>query len=52
MLPVPLGEPQLEPAEAVQVHEAFVKIAGKLSATAAPVTALGPALLTVIVYVV
>ena len=49
MLPVPFGDPQLDPAEAVQGHEAFVSVAGKLSATAAPTTALGPALLTVIV---
>lgn len=52
MLPVPLVEPQLEPADAVQVQEALVSDDGRLSATAAPVTALGPELLTMIVYVV
>lgn len=49
ILPVPLADPQLEPDDAVQVQEALVNVAGKLSATAAPVTALGPELLTVIV---
>lgn len=49
MLPLPFAEPQLDPAEAVQVQEALVSEAGRTSATAAPVTALGPALLTVIV---
>lgn len=49
MLPVPLAEPQLEPAEAVQVQLAFVKLAGRLSATAAPVIALGPELETTMV---
>ena len=49
MLPFPLGVPQLDPDEAVQVHEAFVNAAGKLSVTVAPVMALGPALLTTMV---
>ena len=52
MLPVPLGEPQLEPLEAVQVHVALVNVTGRLSATAAPTTALGPLLLATMVYVV
>lgn len=52
MLPVPFGEPQLEPGDAVQFQVALVNVTGRLSATAAPVTALGPALLTTIVYVV
>lgn len=49
MLPFPFGVPQLEPVEAVQVHVAFVRTFGKLSVTVAPVTTLGPALLTTIV---
>lgn len=51
MLPVPLACPQLEPLDAVHVHETFVKAAGTLSVTVAPVTGLGPSLVTVIVYV-
>src|SRR5919197_3985011 len=42
---------QLEPADAAQVHVTPETCAGKLSVTVAPVTALGPALLTTIVYV-
>lgn len=52
MLPVPFAEPQLDPPEGVQVHVAFISVTGRLSATAAPTTALGPALLAMIVYVV
>lgn len=51
MLPVPFTCPQLDPLDAVQVHETFVRIAGTLSTTVAPVTGLGPSLVTVIVYV-
>lgn len=49
ILPVPFAVPQLEPDDAVQVHDAFVSVLGKLSVTVAPVTALGPALLTTMV---
>ncbi len=42
MLPVPLGVAQ-EPAEATQVQVAPVTLAGRVSATVAPVTAEGPA---------
>ena len=49
ILPVPLAEPQLEPLDAVHVHVALVRVAGKLSATAAPETALGPLLLATMV---
>lgn len=49
MLPVPFVDPQAEPAEAVQVQVAFVRLAGRLSATAAPVTALGPEFVTTMV---
>lgn len=52
ILPVPLAEPQAEPAEAVQVQVALVSVIGRLSVTAAPATALEPALLATIVYVV
>src|SRR5438876_405383 len=52
MLPVPLAAPQLEPAGAAHVQLALVIAAGSVSATGASVTALGPALLTTIVYVV
>lgn len=47
MLPAPFGVPQLEPLEARQVQVALVNLAGRLSTTAAPVTALGPLLVTV-----
>lgn len=46
MLPEPLGVPQLDPAEAVQVHVALLSELGRLSTTVAPVTALGPLLVT------
>ena len=49
MLPVPLATPQLEPAEATQVHVAFFRPAGNVSLTAAPATALGPLLVATIV---
>src|SRR5262249_20304714 len=50
MLPVPLVAPQLAPVPAgVHVQVTPVSVAGKVSLTAAPVTALGPALATVIV---
>src|SRR5438093_828250 len=51
MFPEPLGAPQLEPAEAVHVQVIVVSAAGKGSVTIAPVTRLGPALVTAIVYV-
>lgn len=49
MLPVPLACPQLEPEDAVHVQDTLVKIAGTLSVTVAPVTGLGPSLVTVMV---
>lgn len=51
MLPVPLALPQVDPLDAVQIHETLVRIAGTLSVTVAPVTGLGPSLVTVMVYV-
>jgi hypothetical protein len=50
MLPVPVAG-QVEPALAEQVQPLTVMFAGKTSATVAPVTALGPAFDTTIVYV-
>src|SRR5438874_2614511 len=50
MLPVPLAV-QLLPADAAHVQLALLMPAGSVSVTVAPVTALGPALLTTIVYV-
>jgi hypothetical protein len=50
MLPAPLAV-QDDPGEAEQVQPAPCKMAGTGSSTAAPVTTLGPALDTVIVYV-
>lgn len=52
MLPVPVGAPQLEPAEAVQVHVALLRVAGRLSVTVAPVTAIGPLFVTTMLKVV
>lgn len=49
MFPVPLALPQLDPLEAVQVHETLLRMPGTLSVTVAPVTGLGPSLVTVIV---
>lgn len=49
MLPAPDVELQLDPAEATQTQVALVSLAGKLSTTAAPETALGPLLMTFIV---
>src|SRR5262245_39457337 len=49
MLPEPLAG-QLEPADALQVHDTPVKIAGNVSVTVAAVTLFGPLLVTVIVY--
>lgn len=49
MFTLPLGAPQLEPAEAVQVHVLITRPPGMMSLTCAPVPALGPALLTTIV---
>ena len=47
-LPVPVAV-QLDPAVAVHVQLPTVSVAGKLSVTGAPVTALGPALATTMV---
>jgi hypothetical protein len=46
IFPPPLAAPQLDPAVAVQVQIAFVRMTGKLSVTVAAVTALGPSLVT------
>src|SRR5438034_915527 len=52
MLPLPFAGPE-EPAPAyAAVQVALVMAAGKESATVAPVTKLGPALVTTMVYVV
>jgi len=52
IFPLPPGTAQLEPAEAVQVQVALLNAAGKLSVMVAPVTAMGPLLVTTMVYVV
>ena len=49
MLPVPPAEPQAEPALATHVQEAFVSSGGIVSATVAPVTGVGPALVATMV---
>ena len=49
MLPVPDDAPQLELLEAKHVQVALVSLAGKVSTTAAPETALGPLLVIPIV---
>jgi hypothetical protein len=49
--PLPLAAGQAEPALAEQVQVTPVSVAGKMSVTVAPVTALGPALPTVMTYV-
>lgn len=49
ILTLPLAAPQLEPAEAVHVHEPIISELGKMSVTVAPVTTLGPALVMTIV---
>jgi hypothetical protein len=48
---VPLAEPQLEPTDAEQVHDTFVKNAGSVSVIVAPVAMLGPLFDATIVYV-
>ncbi len=48
MLPLPLAGP-LEPTLAVQVQLPMVKPLGAVSVTVAPVTALGPLLVTTMV---
>ena len=52
MLPLPLAAVHDEPAEAAQLHVTPVSVAGSVSATVAPVTGFGPALLTTMVYVI
>jgi hypothetical protein len=52
MLPVPLVTPHNEPGEATHVHIAPVSAGGRGSVTSAPVTPLGPLLLTTIAYVI
>ena len=49
MLPVPEVAPQVEPLEARHVQLALVNFAGSASTTVAPVTALGPLFVTLIV---
>lgn len=51
MLPVPLALPQLDPLDAAHVQETLPRMPGTVSVTVAPVTGLGPSLVTVIVYV-
>ena len=46
--PLPLAG-QVAPPEATHVHVTLVSAAGKVSATVAPTTALGPALLATMV---
>lgn len=48
MLPVPLVAPQVEPLEARHAQVALVSLAGRVSTTVAPVTALGPLFVTII----
>ena len=52
MLPVPLAVKPLAPPLCVAVKLSLATSAGIVSVTVAPVTLLGPALLTTIVYVV
>lgn len=52
MFSVPFGAVQLEPAEAVQVQVPMTRPLGMMSLTWAAVPALGPALVTTMVYVV
>ncbi len=47
-LPVPDGAAQLDPGSAVQVHDGATSATGNRSVTAAPVTGLGPRLVTTI----
>ena len=49
MLPVPLAVLQAEPDDAVHVQATPVSTLGMVSVTVAPVTGLGPSLVTVIV---
>src|SRR5438128_1687784 len=49
MLPVPLAAAQLEPPEATHVHVAPVIAGASVSITDAPVTLLGPLLVTTMV---
>lgn len=51
-LPVPMLALQLEPTLALHVQVAFSSWAGSVSLSCAPIAALGPALVAVIVYVV
>src|SRR5262245_37715726 len=51
MLPDPLVAAQLDPGAGLQVQVTLPGTRGKVSVTAAPVTSLGPALVTVMVYV-
>lgn len=48
MLPLPLGAPQVAPAEGVQVQVTFVSFVGTVSVTVAPLTVLGPLFRTTI----
>src|SRR5262249_34758166 len=51
MLPVPDGVPQAPPPAPAHVQVALESAAGRVSITVAPIALLGPALVTVIVYV-
>jgi hypothetical protein len=48
MLPLPLAG-QLDPGDALHVHVTPLSMPAKVSVTVAPVTSLGPALVTVMV---
>ena len=52
MLPLPLAVKPVAPPVAVAVYVAPVSVLGRVSTTEAPVTSLGPALVTTIVYVI
>ena len=51
MLPVPLAVVQLDPAVALHVHVALLRLPGRESFTTALVTFPGPRLVTTMLYV-
>ena len=52
IVPAPCVDRQTAPGDATQVHETAVRSIGNVSCTGAPITGLGPAFATVIVYVI
>ncbi len=52
IVPAPCVERQTAPGDATQVHVTAVSSIGNVSCTGAPITGLGPAFATVIVYVI